>query len=76
MPTITAELRKWRRVGEKFVKGFVYNDIKDIYDQGEEAMFQIQSWNESANFIIVHTFYGIFKLDKDEEYGKNPDRRR
>ena len=69
--TITGELRKWRHdhnsKGDRCVIGYMYNDIQEIWDDGEEAVIFYRDWVESANFYLAVTAHGAVKCSKDEE---------
>ena len=73
---ITGELRKWRRKtrndGRTFVIGKMYNDLTEIYDDGEEAFILYNDWVESANFYLAINKMGAFKCPKDEEIKDAP----
>lgn len=65
--TITAELRRWHKLDDKHVEGFVYNDINEVWVDGEHALlFPIIEWIESTNFWLVRTNTACYKLSKDE----------
>lgn len=75
--TITGELRKWhhdaKRDGTKCVVGKMYDDIHEIWEDGEDAVIVYNNWVESANFYLAVTGTGgCVKCPKDEEikYGK------
>lgn len=70
--TITGELRKWHRdsslKGEPCVVGKMYNDIHDIWEDGEEAVIYYRNFVESPNFYLAVTSGGgCVKCPKDEE---------
>lgn len=71
--TITGELRKWRLHNAKgnkkgVVSGAMYNDVNDIWENGEAAVIHFVDWVESANFYLaVCHGTGCIKLSKDEE---------
>lgn len=64
--TITAELRKWRRSANG-VTGFIYNDINEVWEDGEEAFFTVKEYVESVNYYLAVTNTEVYKLPKDEE---------
>lgn len=75
--TITGELRKWRlhkidpeekgQLRSGTVVGKMYNDINDIYEDGDEAIVLFNDWVESPNFYLAITKYSCVKCPKDEE---------
>ena len=67
-PTITAELRQWRR-SNNGVTGFIYNDRNEVWDDGEEAFFSVppDGWSEHTNYWLVKTNTEVYRCDKDEE---------
>lgn len=74
--TITGELRKWRRKtrndGKTFVIGKMYNDINEVWDDGDEAFILYDNWIESVNFYLAVNKMGAFKCPKDEEIPDAP----
>lgn len=80
MPTITGELRKWRRhehqsngvetMGESetphalAIHGYVYNS--EIWDDGEEATL-IGYLTEHGGFYLLVVGRQLYRLPKDEE---------
>lgn len=67
-PTITGELRKWRRdIVKGCVIGHMYNDTHDIWEDGEEAVIHYSDWVESPNFYLAVTKASCIKCPKDEE---------
>lgn len=67
-PTITGELRKWQRdVARNVVIGKMYNDVNDIWEDGEDAVIHYKDWVESANFYLAVTNHSCVKCSKDEE---------
>lgn len=70
--TITGELRKWQRSEPRssqkgFVEGVMYNDSKDIWEDGEAAVIHFDQWVESTNFYLAVTKTSCIKCPKDEE---------
>lgn len=66
--TITAELRKWHKLDDQHVEGFVYDDINEVWEDGERALlFPIIQWVESPNFWLAITNTACYKLSKDEQ---------
>lgn len=73
--TITGELRKWRLLvkpnlhlqAEGIIKGYMYNDAHDIWEDGDDAVIHIVDWVESANFYLAVTHKTAIKCMKDEE---------
>lgn len=72
--TITGELRKWRLLarptsdgGMGVVVGKMYNDVHDIWEDGDDAVIHIRDWIESANFYLAVTHHSCIKCPKDEE---------
>lgn len=69
--TITAELRKWRRRPEEgtlIVEGYIYNDINDVWEDGDLALiYPVIDWVESVNFYLAVTNTACYKCPKDEE---------
>lgn len=70
--TITGELRKWHR--EKVVErtgvviGYMYHDVNDIWEDGEEAVIHYVDWVVSTNFSLAVTAGGgCIKCPNDEE---------
>lgn len=75
-PTITGELRKWRLLNKPsggalngIVRGKMYNDLNDIWEDGDDAVLHIKDWVESANFFLAVTHKTCIKCPKDEEDG-------
>jgi hypothetical protein len=72
-PTITGELRKWRLLvkpdvmKQGIVMGKMYNDVNDIWEDGEDAVIHISQWIESSNFYLAVTHHSAIKCPKDEE---------
>lgn len=72
-PTITGELRKWQLLvkpelmKQGIVKGYMYNDAHDIWEDGDDAVIHISQWIESANFYLAVTHNSAIKCMKDEE---------
>lgn len=76
-PTITGELRKWHHdhnsKGEKCVIGQMYNDIGDIWEDGDTAVIFYKEFYESANFYLAVVNRSIcVKCPKDEEIKDGP----
>lgn len=70
--TITGELRKWHHDvnsrGERCVVGVMYNDTKDIWDDGEPAVIFYHRWVEASTFYLaVMDKHTCVKCHKDEE---------
>lgn len=70
--TITGELRKWRLQQLKglqtgVVVGYMYNDVNDIWEDGDEAVIHFVFWHETANFYLAGTNTSCIKLEKSEE---------
>ena len=73
---IIGELRNWRRKtrndGRNFVIGKMYNDVNDIWEDGDEAFILYTDWIESTNFYLAINKMGAFKCPKDEEIHDAP----
>ena len=70
--TITGELRKWRLLRPKgevpnTVIGYMYNDLNDIWEDGDEAVIRFIYWWEAASYYLIGTKTSCIKLEKDEE---------
>ena len=66
--TITGELRKWRQYPNKScVVGYMYNDTKGIWFDGEEAVIVYNNWHEGSGFYLAVTNNSAVKCYKDEE---------
>lgn len=66
-PMITAELRNWWRDG-KAIRGRVYNDTRDIYDDGDEIiLLNIKHVHETPVSYIIECETVCYKADKDEQ---------
>lgn len=70
--TITGELRKWQRSkigpdGKGTVIGLMYNDTKEIWEDGEAAVIHFNSWVVSVHFYLAVTNSTCIKCPKDEE---------
>lgn len=76
-PTITMELRSWRRKpgSPKLIEGIAYNDTRGMFEDREYALIYPdsprESWEDFGTFYRVKTTdsFGIryFKLNKYEE---------
>lgn len=69
-PTITMELRKWRRKGDSGVVGLSYNDTRNVFHDGQEFILlaTYQPWLEDGeNFYAQGMLRTYYKLPKAEE---------
>lgn len=68
-PTITGELRKWRRdILTNTVSGQMYGDTKQIWFDGEAAVVQFDRWEEGSTYYLAVTKLSAIKCPKDEEH--------
>lgn len=47
--------------------GKMYNDVNDIWEDGDDAVIHISDWVESTNFYLAVTHNSAIKCPKDEE---------
>lgn len=67
-PTITGELRKWRRdIPHSCVIGIMYNDVRAIWFDGEGAVIVYQRWEDCGQYFLAVTQNSAIKCMKDEE---------
>lgn len=69
MTTRLAEIRRWSRNGFQ-VTGYVWNDPKDIYVNGEFICLTVnkEDWlDNNSYYLYTMSQYRIFMLMKDEE---------
>jgi len=75
--TITGELRKWRleydRDGNIVVIGNMYNDVHQIWEDGEPAVIHCIDWVESVNFYLAATANGAIKCPKNDRDTRFPN---
>lgn len=69
--TITGELRKWHHdliEGQKVIIGHMFNDVNEIWDDGDVAVLFYKELYESKNFCIAFMNSSIcIKCPYDEE---------
>jgi hypothetical protein len=71
--TITGDLRKWHLQQPKgmprgAVTGYMYNDVDEIWDDGEYATIHFILWYETSTFYLCISQTGrCYRLAKDEE---------
>jgi hypothetical protein len=68
---VTAELRKWRRKhigGVLAIDGYVYNDLDEVWDDGDHALiYPILKEEEAVNHWLFSTHVRTYRCEKDEE---------
>ena len=69
MTTNLPELRRWSRKNGH-ITGYVYNDPKDIYDNGEHAVIGVGEMLDKGLYYLLRQYGSdirFFKLMKDDE---------